>query len=204
MSVLIFPFLYLILTWSALASPKSEPKNPAHKIQTLDTSLAHKFYLDGDFDASIELLKSSLQQGGTHTHAESIFVFKHLGVMYTANYETREEGKRNMMKLLEVEPTAKIMDMYASDMIYMIFKNIQDEYEISKAKLNHTEKMKMENIDSNKLANTKAAKQSAPEKTKNYQWIPWTIAAIVITGGGIFAYSSYFSDLPSKKENVIP
>lgn len=203
MPVLIFPFLLLILSVPTFASPKTTPIKPSPKKQILDTNQAHKLYLDGDFDSAIQLLKTNLEEGEVHTHAESLFVFKHLGVMYAANYETREEGKRNMMKLLEVEPTAKIMDMYASDMIYMIFKNIQDEYEISKAKLNHVEKMKLENGNTNKTGNDQTAKQPSQAKAKNYQWIPWTAGALAITGGGIFAYY-YLSDTPTKNENVIP
>jgi len=194
----------VIFTFPALAAPKSTHKDTVSKKQILDTTAAHKLYLDGDFDGAIQLLKTNLREGEVHTHAESLFVFKHLGVMYTANYETREEGKRYMMRLLDVEPTAKIMDMYASDMIYMIFKNIQEEYEISKTKLNHAEKMKLENGDTHKARNDQVAKQSAPTNTKNYHWIPWTATAIVLTGGGIFAYYYYFSDTPTKKENVIP
>src|SRR5206468_4278803 len=45
---------------------------------------------------------------------------------------TREKGKYYMHLLLTVEPTARILDMYASDMIYMIFKNIQEEFEATR------------------------------------------------------------------------
>src|SRR5690606_38683278 len=36
-------------------------------------------------------------------------------------------------QLLLTEPTARILDMYASEMIYMIFKNIQAEFESNRA-----------------------------------------------------------------------
>jgi len=85
--------------------------------------------MDGEFEAAITLLEDNLKETRQYGHDDSVFIFKHLGVMYAAQYETREKGKYYMHRLLEVEPTAKIMDMYASDMIYMIFKNVQEEYE---------------------------------------------------------------------------
>lgn len=100
----------------------------------LDTAGIRKLYLDGDFDEAIELLTASYKEKRFLNHNDSVFIFKHLGVMYAANYETREKGKYFMHQLLFIEPTAKIMDMYASDMIYMIFKNIQDEFISSRSK----------------------------------------------------------------------
>jgi hypothetical protein len=57
-----------------------------------------------------------------------VFIFKHLGVMYAATPATREKGRYYMAQLIYVEPTARILDMYASDMIYLIFRNVQEEF----------------------------------------------------------------------------
>jgi hypothetical protein len=85
--------------------------------------------MDGEFEAAITMLEDNLKETRQYQHDDSVFIYKHLGVMYAAQYETREKGKYYMFRLLQVEPSAKIMDMYASDMIYMIFKNIQEEYQ---------------------------------------------------------------------------
>jgi hypothetical protein len=95
----------------------------------------HKLYLNGDFDEAIGILEKNLKETRQYRHEDSVFIFKHLGVMYAAQYETREKGKYFMHRLLMVEPTAMIMDMYASDMIYMIFKNIQEEFEQNRMRL---------------------------------------------------------------------
>jgi hypothetical protein len=104
----------------------------------VDSARVHKLYLDGDFDEAIVLLENNLKDTRQYRHEDSVFIFKHLGVMYAAQYETREKGKYFMHRLLMVEPTAKIMDMYASDMIYMIFKNIQEEFEQNRMQLTLT------------------------------------------------------------------
>jgi hypothetical protein len=101
----------------------------------LDSATIHKYYLDGDFEEAIAILETGLKEKRPFNHNDSVFIFKHLGVMYAAQYETREKGKFYMHQLLMTEPTAKIMDMYASDMIYMIFKNIQDEFESNRMRL---------------------------------------------------------------------
>lgn len=74
------------------------------------------------------MLEGDLKDKRLRSHGDSVFAFKHLGVMYAAQEATREKGKYYMLQLLYVEPTARIMDMYASDMIYMIFRNIQEEF----------------------------------------------------------------------------
>ena len=86
MSLLAYSF-----SWGA-AKPSHPPsaKLPANK---LDTSLIHKTYLDGDFDVAIEFTEDGMKYGGAFSHEDSIFIFKHLGVMHTAKYETREKGK---------------------------------------------------------------------------------------------------------------
>src|SRR5688500_10033923 len=72
----------------ATASPSATPS----KI-LLDTAQVRRLYLDGDFDEAIDKVETSLRYGTGHTHVDSVFAFKHLGVMYAAKYETREKGK---------------------------------------------------------------------------------------------------------------
>jgi hypothetical protein len=117
--------LLAVLAFAAL-SIHAAPKTPA--AQPLDTAKVKKLYQEGDFDQAIAILEASLKDRKVADHRDSVFVFKHLGVMYAANDHSRERGKYFMLQLLTIEPTARIMDMYASDMIYMIFKNIQEEY----------------------------------------------------------------------------
>jgi hypothetical protein len=117
------------------AAPAASPSSAA----SADTNKIHSIYLDGDFEQAIQMTEGWLNAKSRMSHADSIFAFKHLGVMYAARNDTREKGKYYMLKLLEAEPTARILDMYASDMIYMIFKNIREEFEANQAKLTRAE-----------------------------------------------------------------
>jgi hypothetical protein len=151
---------------------------PAPVALPLDTVALHFTYLDGDFDPAIARLEACLAAKSLRTHSDSVFAFKHLGVMYAARESTREKGKYYMLKLLEVEPTAKILDMYASDMIYMIFKNISDEFE---AKRNRLGQARPVAGDSGKAGSVK------PRKGRAWWWVGLG-GAVAVAGAGI-AYS---------------
>jgi hypothetical protein len=151
--------------------PKAPSKMAPSAGNKLDTAQIHQTYLDGDFDQAIELIEEAQKYGGPFSHQDSIFIFKHLGVMHAAKYETREKGKHYMVQLLNVEPTAKILDMYASDMIYMIFKNIKDELDASRP-LTASPDSKHPIAEGGKL-----------KKQRRYAWIGWTAGALAAVGG---------------------
>lgn len=111
---------------AASIKPAAAPK--ASK-PPMDTAALHATYLDGDFDKAIRIMEGALKnKKNPISHADSVFIFKHLGVMYAATPATREKGRYYMAQLIYIEPTAKILDMYASDMIYLIFRNVQEEF----------------------------------------------------------------------------
>jgi hypothetical protein len=159
----------------------SVPPAPA----SIDTIRVHKLYVDGDFEQAIGLLETGIKENRLQSHADSVFTFKHLGVMYAANYETREKGKIFMHQLLMVEPTARIMDMYASDMIYMIFKNIQDEFEMNRAKLGRAEGHVIGNGQASPIAKTPPKEEPEVSKSNSVYWIGGTGAVVL---AGVAAY----------------
>lgn len=122
----------------ATPAPAAKPAGTAKAARNaapMDTAKVHEQYLEGDFDHAIRALEGQLKSKRPMTHAESVFVFKHLGVMYAAQQSTRDKGKYYMGELIHIEPTAKILDMYASDMIHLIFRNVQEEFEKKRARL---------------------------------------------------------------------
>jgi hypothetical protein len=164
----------------------------------VDSSRVHRLYLDGEFDAAIAILEDNLKETRQYRHEDSVFIFKHLGVMYAAQYETREKGKYYMHKLLSVEPTVRIMDMYASDMIYMIFKNIQEEFEQNRELRSDMPRhaANAANADSMPARQTGPVAEDPPPRRdrtgeehpsgKN-AWV-WTGAAVAAVAVGVGAY----------------
>jgi hypothetical protein len=158
----------------------------------VDSAKIHSLYLEGEFDTAIAMLEANLKETRQYRHDDSVFIFKHLGVMYAAQYDTREKGKYYMNRLLSVEPTAKIVDMYASDMIYMIFRNIQDEFEQNRLFMG----MQGQNRPRNdSLAEAKPKKDSvkanpqlaASHSSGGAKWI-WGGAAVATVAAGVGAY----------------
>lgn len=114
-------------------APAAAPASSAASAR-LDTAAVHQLYIDGEFDQAIGTLERALHSKQVLSHPESVFVFKHLGVMYCADDKTREKGKYYLYQLLTLEPGAKLLDMYASDMIYMIFNNLTEEFQATRGK----------------------------------------------------------------------
>lgn len=183
-------------TW-AKPAPKTETRTqaaapaPSGPLR-VDSAKVHSLYLDGEFDTAIAMLEANLKETRQYRHDDSVFIFKHLGVMYAAQYDTREKGKYYMNRLLSVEPTAKIVDMYASDMIYMIFRNIQDEFEQNRLFMGMQSQNRLRN---DSLAEAKPKKDSVKENPKvassssssGTKWI-WGGAAVATVAAGVGAY----------------
>ncbi|HLP43608.1 MAG TPA: hypothetical protein VK465_19050 [Fibrobacteria bacterium] len=186
---------------ASATAPKSQPTSKA-SLASLDTSAVRKLYLDGDFDLAIDQLEMALKYDSTFSHQDSVFSFKHLGVMHAAKYETREKGKLYMHKLLEVEPTARILDMYASDMIYMIFKNIQDEYHSMNPVVAFDPEPRPE-LPPARETIKESVKE--PSKRKSLAWVGWTTGALAAAGGIVLGYHMLKDDQPTlgRKENLI-
>jgi hypothetical protein len=189
--------LSLVLAGLIHGSPRAMPANTNSlnnaatvSASLLDTALIRKLYLDGDFDQAIENLEAGLKEKLPYNHEDSVFIFKHLGVMYAAKYETREKGKYFMHQLLTVEPTARILDMYASDMIYMIFKNIQDEFDQASGRLSraeaHVNGNAQKEADKNQPTEKSSSKKTeAPSKGNTLYWVGGSTLAIA---AGVTAY----------------
>ena len=95
-------------------------------MEPLDQKRIHALYNDGDFDAVVSALEAFVRRSGGYPRADSVFVAKHLAVVYSANPATREKGKYYMYQLLELLPSAKLVDMYVSDEIDRIFEKVLD------------------------------------------------------------------------------
>jgi hypothetical protein len=76
----------------------------------------------------ITSLEAYMRGNKTYSRADSVFIAKHLAVVYSANPVTREKGKYYMNRLLELMPSAKLVDMYVSDEIDRIFDKVREEF----------------------------------------------------------------------------
>jgi hypothetical protein len=106
---------------AAAAAPSSKPT-------TLNQQAIHIAYNEGDFDKVMKQIEEFTRANKTYSRADSIFISKHLAVVYTANPNTREKGKYYMYRLLEMMPSAELVDMFVSDEIDRIFEKVRKEF----------------------------------------------------------------------------
>lgn len=123
-----FPFSFVAALFlpSLLLAETGKAKAPS--ASELDQKAIHSEYNDGDFDKVVKTIESFLASHPTYSRADSVFVAKHLAVVYSANPQTREKGKYYMYRLLEMVPSAELVDMFVSDEVDRIFDKVRKEF----------------------------------------------------------------------------
>ena len=94
----------------------------------LNQAKVHKAYEDGDFDVVVDTLAAFQKANPIHSRADSIFIAKHLAVVYAANPKTVEIGKHWMYRLLDLLPAADFAGMYVNEEIDRIFEKVRAEF----------------------------------------------------------------------------
>jgi hypothetical protein len=122
----ILPYLCLWAAFSAQAAPSSSGASASE--DNLDQKRIHSEYNDGNFEKVVIALEGFMANHKTYTLQDSVFIAKHLAVVYSANPDTREKGKYYMYRLLSLLPSAKLVDMFVSDEIDRIFDKIREEF----------------------------------------------------------------------------
>ena len=130
-------FGILILALSLQAQPAPEDPAPiladgdsAFTQEVLDQTKIRALYNNGDFDLLIDVLEGFMKRNKAFPASDSVFIAKYLAVVYTANKDTREKGKYYMYRLLELLPSAKLVDMFVSDEVDRIFDKVKEEFRI--------------------------------------------------------------------------
>lgn len=111
--------LWTFLCWAAVAATAGG---------SLNRIAIHYKYSDGDFPSVLSAIDSFTTTHKKYDRQDSAFIAKHLAVVYSANPDTREKGKYYMIRLLEADPNADLVDMYVSDEIDGIFSKVKKEY----------------------------------------------------------------------------
>ena len=101
--------------------------------RALDQVRVHAYYHDGEFDKVIRELEAFQKSGRTCSHAESLFVEKHLAVVYAANPGTRELGRYHMFRILDLAPASDLLDMFVGEEVGGVFEKVGKEYALRNA-----------------------------------------------------------------------
>ncbi len=115
---------------NAFAAQSSSTKSSSSSSASdkLDQKKIHAEYNDGNFEKVLNTLETFMAAHKSYSLDDSVFIAKHLAVVYTANPSTREKGKYYMFRLLTLVPSAKLVDMFVSDEIDRIFDKVREEF----------------------------------------------------------------------------
>jgi hypothetical protein len=179
--------LALLIAWPTVQPAAGVPAS-------IDLEAIHNTYNEGDFDAVIKLTDSFTKGNGSYSRSDSAFVFKHLAVVYTANPKTREKGKFYMYRMLEMLPSAELVDMFVSDEVDRIFDKVRREFKTRQKNFGvDTTLISLPEKEPSARSSAGAAKPvSAPEPPKaasvkkgaNPVWF-WVAGGAVAAGAGI-------------------
>lgn len=98
-----------------------------------DRDRIHADYEGGDFDRVIRSLERFRDSGRPCGRADSLFMEKHLGVVYAANPATRERGRYHFLRMLAIDPGADLLDMFVGDEVDGIFGKVRREFALTEA-----------------------------------------------------------------------
>lgn len=181
---------------------------------SVDQAAIHHAYNEGDFDAVLKLTEPFTKANGGFSHADSVFVFKHLAVVHTANPKTREKGKFYMYRLLEMLPSAELVDMFVSDEVDRIFDKVRKEFKMRQQ--NFGVDTTLISLPEKAPASRPAAGASAPapvsepgpagtapkRKETDPMWY-WVAGGAVVAGAGLAAILLMQDDAPEGRTYVI-
>ena len=137
---------------------------------TLDKEAISHAYFEGEFSRILPPLEMYRQSfPATATKDDSIFVYKYLSVIYAADSSTRNKGESCMVQLIKMKPTIELLDLYISDNIASIFKDVKKNY------LQQQKYVREHDLVGNDIQDSSGA---IPPKKRSHQWIWWTTGAV--------------------------
>ncbi len=167
---------------------------------TLDKDAISHSYFEGEFSRVLPPLEAYRQSfPGNAKKEDSIFVYKYLSVIYAADPKTRQKAESYMVQLIKLMPTIELIDLYISDNIESIFKNVKKSYEQQQAYVgSHDVYGRYKDHGKNGTGE----KTVTPVKIKeqhSHKWVWWTLggvgtAAIVSTAFYVLHENSVSTD----------
>jgi hypothetical protein len=148
---------------------------------SLDTAFIRKNYLEGEFSKVIDSLEAWRKAGSQGSHSDSVFAYRHLGIVY-ASYETaRVRAESYLNLLLRLEPRTEVLDPYISDAV-------EDFWD--KVKIRNKKDLELP-VGSGALQPGKTKDRPGPSNGTvargGFPWF-WTAAGIAVVGGAIAFY----------------
>jgi hypothetical protein len=122
--------------------------------ERLDRISVQRDYRDGNFEEVTRFITTFQQRNPKCQPDDSLFIAKHLAVIYASSPATREKGKYWMYQMLTLSPSANLLDMFVSEDIDHLYDKIRLEFEAS-----HPNAASLRNEKDASLSSTHASPQ---------------------------------------------
>lgn len=191
--------MWVCLALASMAAVVEAGQNTSSPV--LDTAKAGAWYQMGQVDSASASIESFLASRRPHTRAESLFIAKHLAVLYSPDPVNRPQGKAYMRRMLELDPEANLDDMYASEDAESLYKMVKREMMAEAAARAATESRPASPPTASRSASPDSAGSQRKGKRSGY-WIAGGAAAGAAVAAGVGYYVfAHGSDV--RKERVV-
>lgn len=144
---------------------------------TLDTAYIRKNYIEGEFSKVIDSLEGWRKAGSKGSHSDSVFAYRHLGIVY-ASYETaRVRAESYLNLLLRLEPRTEVLDPYISHEVEAFW---------DKVKIRNKKELELP-YASGPPSSRQSKPRIEPASTGGFPWF-WVTTGTVLAGGAVAAY----------------
>jgi len=163
---------------------------------TLDKTAISHSYFEGEFARirpPLEMYRQNFPKSATKD--DSIFVYKYLSVIYASDSSTKAKAESYMVQLIKLMPTIELIDLYISDNIESIFKNVKEKYQ-------HQQEYVTKHDE---FGHAKSSENVSSESRKGNGHAIWWVAGGVgvVAVVGTVAYFALEPE-PGAKKTVVP
>jgi hypothetical protein len=161
---------------------------------SLDKVAISHDYFEGDFQRvlpPLENYRANFPKSATRD--DSVFVFKYLSVIYAANPSTKAKGESYMVALIRLMPAIELLDLYVSDNIQAIFKNVKADYFAQQEYIK----------EHDEFGHRKLPKNSNSENSKS-KTIWWVAGGVGVAAAVATTAYFVFEPKPNAQKNVVP
>lgn len=165
---------------------------------TLDKEAISHAYFEGDFSRVLPPLEMVRQTfPASSTRDDSIFVFKYLSVIYAADSTTMTKAESYMVQLLRLMPTIELVDLYISDNIHAIFKDVKQKY------LEQQKYVREHDMFGRPLRDSAAIGKGIPRAKGSRKWIGWALGGVGTAAAAATVFYVMNDDPKTRTDRVV-
>ena len=160
---------------------------------TLDKKAISHAYFEGEFSRILPPLETFRQSYPNPTKDDQIFVYKYLSVIYAADSSTRKKAESYMIQLVKLMPTIELIDLYISDNIQAIFRDVKSNF------LKQQKYVREHDVYGHPSNPGPDSATHPKPRNGSSSWVWWTAGGVSLTAVAATLYFVDFTSSSSRK-----